>query len=327
MKKSAGKTTWLGVMVIASAVIFTVAVYLIGQKQDMFRNTFALRVVFSNVNGLQPGNNVRLSGITVGSIVSVEIQNDSTIEVVMRIREDVQPHIKKNALVTIGTDGLMGNMLMNISPGKGVAPMVNDNDLLNSFTRIKTDDILETLNTTNENAAILTANLLTITQDIRHGKGTISALVYDTLLEQHFSRAVLNLRNATLETNLLLGQIKDMTHHVKEGNGLAGWMLKDTLTAYQINKTLTDLQRASHEIHQTTDTLKSFVGDLNSGQGSLPTLMYDTALARDIRQILKNLNEGTAKFDENMEALKHSFLTRKYFKKQEKEKNAEQNKD
>jgi phospholipid/cholesterol/gamma-HCH transport system substrate-binding protein len=321
MNKSTGRTIWLGVMVISGALIFMVAVYLIGQKQDMFRDTFNLRVVFSNVNGLQPGNNVRLSGINVGSIVSVAIQNDSTIEVVMRIQDDVRPYIKKNALVTIGTDGLMGNMLVNISPGKGSAAVVEDNDILNSFTRIKTDDILETLNTTNENAAMLTANLLTITQDIRHGKGTISALVYDTLLQQQFTNVIINLRNATVETNSLLTQVKEMTSHVKAGDGLAGWMLKDTLTAQQINKTLSDLQRASTEIHQSTDSLKSFIGDLSSGKGAVPTLMYDTTLSNEIRQILKNLNQGTAKFDENMEALKHSFLTKKYFKEEEKNNN------
>ena len=38
-----------------------------------------------------------------------------------------------------------------------------------------------------------------------------------------------------------------------------------------------------------------------------------------LKSTLKNINEGTDKFNQNMEALKHNFLTRGYFKKLERE--------
>lgn len=319
MDKSNARTIRLGILIIAGALIFTVAVYLIGQKQDMFSNTFTLRVIFNNVNGLQPGNNVRFSGINVGSVMSIEIQNDSTIEIALRIKEEVRKFIKKDALVTIGTDGLMGNMLINISPGTSKSPIVEDNDLLNSFSRIKTDDILKTLNMTNENAAMLTRGLLDITEDIQHGKGTVSALVYDTLLRQELFLSITNLRKATEKTNTLLGNIQEMAGDVNEGQGLAGYLLRDSLTAKQLQKTMTELQLAAQDIHQSTDSLKLFMQKLNAGHGTIPTLWYDTTMVKDLRNTLQNLNQGTEKFDQNMEALKHSFLTRKYFKEQEKQ--------
>lgn len=319
MDKSNTRTIRLGILVIAGALIFTVAVYLIGQKQDMFSNTFTLRVIFNNINGLQPGNNVRFSGINVGSVMNIEIQNDTTIEIDLRIREDVRKFIKKDALVTIGTDGLMGNMLVNISPGTKNSAIVEDNDLLNSFSRIKTDDILKTLNMTNENAALLTRGLLDISEDIQHGKGTISALVYDSLLRQELFLSIVNLRKATETTNTLLKNVQEMASDVDEGKGLAGYLLRDSLTASQLQKTMAELQRAALDIHQSTDSLKNFVKKLNTGQGAIPTLWYDTTLVKDIRGTIHNLNQGTAKFDENMEALKHSFLTKKYFKEQEKQ--------
>ncbi len=319
MDKSSGKTIRLGILVTVGALIFTIAVYLVGQKQDIFSNTFTLRVIFNNVNGLQPGNNARFSGINVGSVVGIEIQNDTIIEVALRIREDVRKFIKKDALVTIGTDGLMGSMLINISPGSTHSPIVENNDLLNSFSRIKTDDILKTLNMTNENAAMLTRGLLDITQDIQHGNGTISALVYDTLLRQELFLAITNLRKATERTNTLLSDVQEMAGDVDKGKGLAGYLLRDSLMAEQLQKTMSELQRAALDIHQSTDSLKTFMQTLNTGEGAIPTLWYDTALANDLRSTLNNLKLGTQKFDENMEAMKHSFLTRKYFKEQEKQ--------
>jgi len=319
MNASNTRTIRLGILVITGAVIFTVTAYLIGQKRDIFSNTFTLRAIFNNVNGLQSGNNVRFSGINVGSVMNIEIQNDSTIEIALRIKEGVRKFIKKDALVTIGTDGLMGSMLVNISPGTSKSPIVEDNDILNSFSRIKTDDILKTLNMTNENAAMLTRGLLDITEDIQHGKGTVSALVYDTLLREELFLSIANLRRATEKTNALLVDAQGMVSEINEGNGLAGYLLRDSLTAKHLQKTMAELQRAAQDIHESTDSLKSFMKKINTGEGAIPTLLYDTALAKDLRSTLHNLNLGTQKFDENMEAMKHSFLTKKYFKEQEKQ--------
>ncbi|HRW99299.1 MAG TPA: MlaD family protein [Cyclobacteriaceae bacterium] len=320
METSSRKTLRLGIFVTFSTIVLSIAVYLIGQKQDMFSNTFKLRVVFNNVNGLQPGNNVRFSGINVGSVLAVDIENDSTIEVTMRIRENLRTHIKKNAVASISTDGLMGNMLVNISPGKGEAAVVEDGDLLQSYSRIKTDDILKTLTTTNENAAILTSELVDIVQEIKHGKGTISYLLYDTGMRQEVMVAVNNLRKATDQTNDLLRQISQISKEVNEGRGLAGWLINDTLTRNKIHETLDDLKQASQQINASTDSLNNLVGDLSAGSGPIPALMKDTAMVNDLRQTLKNLNLGTGKFNEDMEALQSHFLFRKYFKDKEKKK-------
>lgn len=320
MEKSTGRTIRLGIMVITGTLLFTVAVYLIGQKQDMFSDTFRLRVVFNNVNGLQPGNNVRFSGINVGSVMSVNIQNDSTIEVILRVKEEVRQFLKKDALVTIGTDGLMGNMIININPGKGNAPIVEDNTLLQSYTRVKTDDILKTLNMTNENAAMLTRSLLDVVENIQHGKGTLSYLVYDTMLRINLFQSVENLQKATQKTNQLLANLQGFSEDIESGKGLAGYLLRDTLTSNRLNTTMTELQHASVNIQQSTDSLKLFMQRLNSEKGTFHTVMTDTVMARDLKETIANLNKGTAKFDENMEALKSSFLTRKYFEDQKKAK-------
>jgi len=323
MEKSTGRTIQLGIMVITGTILFTIAVYLIGQKQDMFSTTFQLRVVFSNVSGLQPGNNVRFSGINVGSVESVNIQNDSTIEVAMRVKEDIRKFIKTDALVTIGTDGLMGNMIININPGRGNSPMVVDNTILQSYSRVKTDDILTTLNMTNENAAMLTRSLLEVVENIQHGKGTLSYLVYDTVLRINLFQSVNNLQKATSKTNQLLSGLQEMANDIERGEGLAGYLLRDTITSYKIITTLNDLQLASSNIQESTDSLKIFIDRLNYQKGTLNLLIADTLFARNLRETLSNLNKGTAKFDENMEAMKHSFLTKKYFKEQEKAKSKE----
>ncbi|HEY5692749.1 MAG TPA: MlaD family protein [Cyclobacteriaceae bacterium] len=320
MKNTGTRNFQLGLFVIISTIVLIVAVYLIGQKSDIFSSTFMVKVKFGNVNGLQVGNNVRLSGINVGSVLSVEIQNDSTVEVTMRIREEVRSHIKQNAIATIGTDGLMGNMLINISPGKGDSQVVKDGDLLQTYSRIKTDDILKTLTTTNENAALLTSDLLEMVQDVRQGKGTVSYLLYDTSLRQEVFQTTRNLRIATEKTNELLSEFGRMSNEVDQGRGLAGWIFNDTITQQQVKSTVDQLLFASQKIQTAADSINELIRNLSSDQGILPALMNDSIMLNDLRQILINLNEGSGKFNEDMKALQKHFLFRKYFKDKEKDK-------
>ena len=90
-----------------------------GNKQNLFGNTSNLKAVFGNVSGLQVGNNVRYAGMDIGTVKSIEMVNDTTINVSMAIEDKMLIQIKKDAIATIGSDGLVGNMIINIIPGKG----------------------------------------------------------------------------------------------------------------------------------------------------------------------------------------------------------------
>jgi len=174
MKNTKSQRVRLGLFVIISTILFVLAVYLIGQRQNMFQKTFTISAYFQNVNGLQKGNNVRYSGINIGTVKGIEMVNDSTIKVDMNIEESILSHIKKNAIATIGSDGLVGNMIVNIVPGKGSDSIISDGDIIASYSKIGPDDILSTLSVSSENAAILTSDLLKITNAMINGKGTLA---------------------------------------------------------------------------------------------------------------------------------------------------------
>lgn len=318
MDKSTSRTVRLGVFVFMGSILFAVTAYLIGQKQDLFRDTFTVYVMFNNVNGLQAGNNVRFSGINIGSVTAVSITNDSAVKVSMRIRENVRPFIKKDAMASIGSDGLMGNMLVNISAGNPNAAPARNGDFLNAFSRIKTDDILKTLNLTNENAALLTSNLLEVTQQIKQGKGTLTYLLYDSSLRRDLSQSILNLKNATQQTNVLLRQTQTVMEEIATGKGTLGWLLNDTTLAPQVTATFADLQKTSAKINRAADSLQLFIYQMNHESGLVRTLISDTVSAQDLKHTLRNLNQSSSKLSENMEAMRHNFLFKGYFKDQEK---------
>lgn len=188
MAKTTLENLRLGIFVVIGTVLLLLAAYLIGNRQNMFGKTFDITAHFKNANGLQIGNNVRFSGIQAGTVNKIEMIDDTTIRVHMTIDEKMREHIKKNAVASIGSDGLVGSMLVNIVPGEGPAPAVRPGDELRSYSKVATQDMMNTLSTTNENAALLTADLLKITRSLNQGRGTLGKLLNDTLLPGTFKK-------------------------------------------------------------------------------------------------------------------------------------------
>jgi len=110
-----------------------------------------------------------------------------------------------------------------------------------------------------------------------------------------------------------------MVKQIDEGQGLAGTLLNDTVFAYGLQEVMHDLQTTGEELSSLSSSLRSSLEGIDKGEGLVNTLMHDPGASEDLKQTLDNLNKGTAMFNENMEAMRHNFLFRKYFKKQEKQ--------
>ena len=320
MKRDTVNSMKLGLMVTVSLVLFIVAIYLVGTKQNMFGQNFYITAIFKNVNGLQPGNNVRFSGINVGTVDRILIVSDSTVEVYMKMGEGVREFIKKDAIASIGSDGLVGNMLVNISPGNGNEPPVENQDRLASFSRTDTDDILNALSSTNENIALLTRNLLNITEKINEGQGTITALLNDPAMSNNLKSTFANLEQVTENAMVATDRLNVLASDIQEGEGLLGFLLTDTTVAAEISTVLTKIHQSGDNLQQASSDLQQVTSALSEGDGTLNALLYNKQMSEDLKQSLANIKQSSELLTENMEAMRENFLFRKYFKEKEKEK-------
>ena len=335
MSKEQGYIVRLGMFVTIAAILLTTGVYLIGVNQNLFGSSVRISSVFSNVSGLQAGNNVRFGGVNVGTVEDIVIVNDSTLRVKMKIGEEVATHIKKDAIASIGSDGLVGNMVVNINFGKGNMPTIEDGDILPSYSRLETADLLNTLGKTNENIAIFSNDLIRITEKIDKGKGTIAMLLNDSMMASDLRHSIKNIQLTTAYLNKAGKQINSIAEQIQSGEGLVNTLLYDTIIMGrvdgiisrleesrfydQLDSTMYNLQLSAERIATFSDELNQLAVGLNSGEGTLGAIMKDSILAEEFKQTLKNLNEGSVLLNEDLKALQHNFLTKKYFKKQEKE--------
>jgi phospholipid/cholesterol/gamma-HCH transport system substrate-binding protein len=197
MKKNTGNKIRLGIFITLGAVLFIVGIYFIGEKQQLFRSTFRVSGVFRDVGGLQEGNNVRLSGVNVGTVENINFVSDTSIRVEILIDEKTRRFIRKDAVASIGSEGLMGNKVLVISPGVGRKPTIENNDAVATVDPINMDDIMISLKSTIDHTSSLAGDLAKITSNVQSGKGTIGRLLMDPSLAKNFDSSIVNLKNGS----------------------------------------------------------------------------------------------------------------------------------
>jgi phospholipid/cholesterol/gamma-HCH transport system substrate-binding protein len=320
MKKSSSQKISLGLFVILSTIILIIALYFIGNRQNLFGKTFKISAVFNNVNGLILGNNVRYSGINVGTVKNINMINDTTICVDMIIEEKFLIHIKKNAVAGISSDGLVGSMVINIAPEKAFAEPLIPGDTIKSYSKISTNDMLETLNTTNDNISLLTSDLLKITTNIQKGDGTLAMLINDPELASGLKNTISNLQTASRSASNSLTEFNGIIKSINYDESLTAVLLSDSIAAMQMKSIITNLDTSSFGIDSVISNLNNLMLSIKNGDGTLNYMINDTILVNNIDSTVKNIKEGSIRLNENLEALKHNFLFRGYFKKLERQK-------
>jgi len=311
------KNIKVGVLVLFGTALLIIALYLIGDRQNFFGATFELQAKFKNINGLMPGNNVRFTGIDVGTVKKVEIINDSTVNVVMVIEDKVQVFIKKNATANVGTDGLMGNKLINITSSDEKSPSVKDGDVIRSTNPIGTDAMMRTLDISNQNIKDITEDIKEIANRLTK-PNTLWSILMDTTVAENVKQAILHINVTGEKAAIIAGDLNNIIKDVKSGKGAAGKILTDSLFSKKLNQTMANIQSISDSVAVISNDFKSVSKKINQGNGAIGALLNDTAIVNNLNKSLINLKDGTGGFNENMEALKYSWPFKKYFRKQKK---------
>jgi phospholipid/cholesterol/gamma-HCH transport system substrate-binding protein len=187
----------LGLFIAGGLALFVFAIFIIGRQKNLFNPVFKLTTTFHSISGLQVGNNIRFSGINVGTVDDVRIINDSTVRVGMLIKKEVQQFIKEDCEAAIGSEGIIGDRILVITQGSSDAPMVKDGQQLVSTEPVETDAIMANLNVSSWNAGIITEQLAEIMTKINSGNGTLGRLIQDSTIAENINATIVNLKKSS----------------------------------------------------------------------------------------------------------------------------------
>ena len=187
----------LGLFIVGGIALFIAGIFIIGKQKNMFDPVFSISALFYNVSGLQAGNNVRFSGINVGTVDQIRIIDDSTVRVDMLIKQSAQQFIKVDSEVTVGSEGLIGDKLLNISQGSAGNQVVQPGQELTTAEPVETDAIIESLQITALNAEVITGELAQIISNLNSDRGTLGRLIQDSTIADNLSQTMKNLESSS----------------------------------------------------------------------------------------------------------------------------------
>jgi phospholipid/cholesterol/gamma-HCH transport system substrate-binding protein len=317
MENRLSRNIKLGIFIFSGTLFFLVLLYFVGSKRSFFYSTIKLKVQFYNAEGLMRGNNVRFSGINIGTVESVSIINDSIVLVEMIIQKSVIKHIKKNSVASIGTDGLMGNKIVNIASIYKLEVSVEDGDQLISYKGINTEDMIKTLSESNENIKNITSDLKNITGKLNDEKSIIKLLT-DERINTEIKTSIESISISATKAKELIELINKTGKEVNEGKGVLGLLIKNDSLKKEIETTFSDIKKSATSLNETTKNINSISKKTESGNGTIGLLLNDTTTSVNIKKSIEELQKSSVLLTENLEAIQHMIFFRKYFKKKKK---------
>jgi phospholipid/cholesterol/gamma-HCH transport system substrate-binding protein len=305
-----------GLFLIAGVTLFTLGIFLVGNRHEAFSRHLLLNSEFADVDGLTKGSKVRVAGFDAGQVTEIGVPDSpkSRFRVQMRINEHLHGLVRTDSVVTIDTEGVVGETFLTIHPGSPGAAIAQANSTLQSKPALSISDLMT------------------------HGLGVMDDA--DASLKQLGSKLNLSLDGM----NLAVSNANDLLVGLKQGQGPAGMLLRDENMAAQIRQTMTNVQSATSTLNQTATRVNGMVGDIQERQ--LPQKIDETmtqvrsasteanstiqqlhqslnqalgpdidgvTAAQNISETLTNVNAATGNMAEDTEAVKHNFFFKGFF--------------
>ncbi len=254
MNKRSGFTWKLGMFVLLGLILFVFTIYYVGKQKNLFGSTFHLRSQFKTVSGLKVGNNVRFSGINIGTVNDIELVTDTSVMVDLVIRKKYQEFIKTNARASIGSDGLMGDKVLTITPGiaseNTPVVVVKNNDLIVSKSAIEMEDVMSSVKTSVDNAGIITAQLAEFSYKMNNGNGALSKLITDEQFSNSLKTTLTNLQTSS-------GEFAKFTTKMNDGKGALSKLVSDEEFGNTLDSTMSNLQGATKGLNENMKAAQS----------------------------------------------------------------------
>lgn len=314
----------VGLFTLAGFALFTAGLFMIGSRHEAFERHLVLYSELSDLSGIAKGSKVRVAGMDAGRVLQIDIPNSvsSKFRVKIQIDDRLHPIIRKDSVVTIDTEGIVGNTYLSIGPGTASAPAVSSGDTLPSKSAIELSDLL--------NKAVTTVNDFDSTiQNVNGQLATLSNGLNSTLAQAQGT----------------LTNVNDVVLGLKNGKGTAGMLLTDADVANEVRRTIGHTEQASTNLQMTSQRLDRLIADVQSREfpkkvdqtlntvnetvskldittGQVEQFVSEFSepdergvpAAVNMRESISSANAVTNNLADVSEALKHNFLLRGFFK-------------
>ena len=315
----------VGLFVVTALTLFTLGLFLIGNRHEAFARHVEYYVEFTDLAGLSKGSKVQVAGMDAGQVIEIGVPSSpaARFRVRIRINDRLRGLVRTDSIATIGTEGVVGDTFLLIHPGSAGAALAADRATIASKEPTEIAELLD------------------------QGKGVLADVDGTVKNANGLLTSVGGNLNTTLDgLRTTVANVNDVVVGIKDGRGPVGMLLRDQALATQIRQTVSNAQQTTVSLGHASSQADSLISDIQSRQ--LPQKVDETlasaksaasnidASAQQLRQTiseatgpdaqgvtaggniqasLSNANATTANMADETEALKHNFFFRGFFRK------------
>ncbi len=280
LRPEPGEMRWMqlrvGLLAAAVVAIVAVAILRLDAVGSLFGQPVEFTVRLRDGLGLRTGSQVTVAGLPAGivaDLVVVPTRHDSGTVVAARVKMKVEQFalLRDDTRSRIRALGLLGDRLLDFSPGTPTRRRLTANDTLDAESFAELGDLFAAADTALRAVTIVSSDLRSIAAQLKKGDGTIGRLftdagLYDTLL-------------------IAVRRADQVLSQVQGARGTLGRMLRDT-TLYG-------------SVTRAAEALDSAASLLNDRSGVIAQLQRDTAFLTRLRRattgvdsLVRGLNAG-----------------------------------
>jgi phospholipid/cholesterol/gamma-HCH transport system substrate-binding protein len=250
----------IGIAFVVAVLLLVVMVLAVGGEGGYWWQRYPLKTRFDNIQGLKPGAVVRLSGKEIGAVTDVAFTSGPQVEVAFEVKKDIRPLITTRSVAKIGSLGLLGEPIVDITSGPGGTP-------LGDWQYVPASQSLGPLDEISTRAATSMDKVNQLLDQLQSGKGTVGKLMTDDALYT--------------ELEAFVASAGALTNSINAGKGTLGGLVKDPA--------------AYNSLKASLDNLQTMTARINSGQGALGRFLNDEAMGKSMANTMTNAEQISAK--------------------------------
>lgn len=275
---------FVGLFLIIPACIVSMLLFYTLMKTEFMHDWITLYAVYENSCGLTKGNQVTISGMSIGHVSQITLEREGRVWVHIRISDKYQHIIKKDTKALLKQKNFMvGDWSIELTGGANSQPLVQDGDTLNSELPVQIDKTI----------GQVTGLISSVDRGVREvlsGKGTIGKL----LTEDSLIKLVYQTGN---NVNGLTDQSKRILSHTD---------------SFMVN--LVTISRSAEEI---IDTIQIVSSKISAAIDSVDKILRDVKSASTVvPPVLNQLRNDISDAEVMMKSIQNSWIMKKLAGKQ-----------
>jgi len=283
------KETKVGILALVSFVILYLGFNFL-KGEDFFSPQNKYIVIYDNVEGLTPANQVSLSGMKVGQVKAIDMMPGNKVKVTIVVRKDLPLPIDTKAFLS--SDGLLGGKLIRLEIGKTNKYVENEGSLIPGRETGISDLLKEQALPLLHNLDSLTISLRVVTKSFEATGKSVNGLINNTdktisslgsTLGTTITENRASLAGITANMKSLSGNLIETERSLKPLIGKFT-SIADSLNALKISQALATTQRSLEGLHR-------IILGIEAGQGSMGKLLKDDSLYSNLNRSLADMDK------------------------------------